>query len=376
MCWALLAFMISFNLFIPELNDIITSLDGENLKGFNFILFSISALISRPFSGKLSDTIGRKKVMYIGIILGLIVTLSYPFIGLILSFLSLRFFHGFSAGFVPTGATALVTDIIPPESRGIAMGIWGTFISVGFGVGNFFSGAIRSVIGLDGLFYLAAGFAFLAGLLIYQLKETLPNPVKFRPSLLKVKWNDIFEPTVLPAAFIMFCSATSTGVVFVTTPDISTYLGIENKGWFFLFYMLSTVLIRLFASSLSDKIGRRKTLIIGLGFMMMSTIIVAMSTDWIMYTVGAIVFGISTGVSSPTVMAWTADLSPESRRGVGAGTVFMALEAAIIFGAMITLAFYDSTIATVPYIYLAGASMSLVGIIYLVWHLSKRESIT
>ena len=376
MCWALLAFMISFNLFIPELNDIITSLDGENLKGFNFILFSTSALLSRPFSGKLSDTIGRKKVMYIGITLGIIVIISYPFVGFIFSFLSLRFFNGFSAGFTPTGATALVTDLIPPASRGVAMGIWGTFISVGFGIGNFFSGAIRSAIGLDGLFYLAAGFAVLSGILVFQLKETLPNPVKFSPKLLKIKWNDVFEPTVLPAAFIMFCSATSSGVVFVTTPDISTYLGIENKGWFFLFYMLSTVIIRLFASNLSDKIGRRKTLILGLGFMMMATVIVAISTDWIMYTVGAIIFGVATGISSPTVMAWTADLSPESRRGVGAGTVFMALEAAIIFGAVITLFLYDSTINTVPYIFLAGASMSLVGIIYLVWHLSKRESIT
>lgn len=376
MCWALLAFMISFNLFIPELNDMITSLDGKNLKGFNFILFSISALISRPFSGKLSDTIGRKKVMYIGILLGTIVTLSYPFIGLIYSFLLLRFLHGFSAGFVPTGATALVTDIISPEHRGVAMGIWGTFISVGFGVGNFFSGIIRSLIGLDGLFFLATSFAVLSGILIYRLSETLPNPVTFKPALLSVKWNDIFEPTVLPAAFIMFCSATSTGIVFVTTPDISSYLGIDNKGWFFLFYMVSTVFIRIFASSLSDKIGRRKTLILGLTFMIISTVIVSMSTNWIAYTIGAIVFGISTGISSPTVMAWTADLSPADRRGVGAGTVFMALEAAIIFGASITLVLYDNSINTVPILYLAGAFMSLVGIIYLIWHISKRQSIT
>ena len=135
MCWALLAFMISFNLFIPELNSMISSLGGADLKGLNFLLFSFAALISRPISGKLSDTIGRIKVMYIGLFIGLIVTLMYPICGALWIFLLLRFSHGFSAGFLPTGATALVTDLIPVEGRGVAMGIWGTFISVGFGEG-------------------------------------------------------------------------------------------------------------------------------------------------------------------------------------------------------------------------------------------------
>lgn len=376
MCWALLAFMISFNLFLPELNDFITNLGGKDFKGGIFFMFAISAAISRPFSGKLSDTIGRKKVMYIGILIGLLATLAYPFSGIVLVFLSLRFLHGFSAGFLPTGATALVTDMLPQEGRGVAMGIWGTFISVGFGLGNFFADMITKAIGLTGLFIVAAGFCLLAGILITFIRETLPNPQKFHPSLLKVNWNDVFEPTVRPAAFIMFCSATSTGIMFVTSPDMSGYMGIENKGWFFLFYMASTILIRLFASSLSDKIGRRKALIVGLFFMGLSMLLIGLSKEWIQYTIGATVFGISTGISSPTIFAWTADLSPESRRGVGAGTVFIALELAIMFGAMITFALYDSTLATIPECYLLGVLLAIIGMIYLFWHLKYKESKT
>jgi MFS family permease len=67
-CLAMLLFMISFNLIIPELNQFITNLGGEDQKGLIISLFTISAGISRPFSGKLSDKIGRKKVMIIGIV--------------------------------------------------------------------------------------------------------------------------------------------------------------------------------------------------------------------------------------------------------------------------------------------------------------------
>jgi MFS family permease len=368
--------MISFNLFIPEMNDFLSSMGGENLKGMNFVLFSLAALIARPFSGKLADTIGRKKVMYLGVAIGAIVTVIYPFTTVAFTFLSLRFFHGFSAGFLPTGATALVTDLIPQKGRGVAMGIWGTFISVGFGVANFFSGMITDAVGLVGLYLIAMGFCLIAGIMILQLKETLPNPQRFKWSMLKVKMTDVFEPTVRPAAFIMFCSAISTGVVFVTSPDISGFHGIENKGWFFLFYMSSTIVIRLFASSMSDKIGRRKALIIGLSFMVISMVLIATSHEWIQYTIGAIVFGMSTGVSSPTIFAWLADLAPSHRRGVGAGTVFIALEGAIMLGAFITLGLYDSTAATIPIIYLIAACFSLIAIFYLIWHLKTQESKT
>lgn len=351
----------------------ITDLGGSDIKGLLFIFFSITALLSRPFSGKLSDTIGRKKVMYIGIVIGLLTTLIYPFVGLA-GFLVLRLSHGFSAGFLPTGATALVTDLLPIKGRGVAMGIWGTFISVGFGVGNFFCGMILNLVGLEGLFIVAASFALLAGVLIFKLKETLPNPQRFKLSMLKVNFDDVFEPTVLAPAFVMFCLAISTGVIFVTSSDISEYLGIENKGWFFIYYMSSTIVVRVFAGSLSDKIGRRKSLIIGSILLIISMILIATSQEVIQYTIGAIVYGLATGVNSPTIFAWTADLSPIERRGVGAGTVFIALEFAIMAGALITMPLYDNTMESARIIYIAASSFGVVSILYLLWHLRTRDS--
>ena len=374
-CFALFFFMISFNMILPELNDFISNLGGENQKGLIISLFTISAALSRPFSGKLSDIIGRKKVMIVGVTVAFLVTLVYPLTGLV-SFLMLRFLHGFSAGFLPTGATALVTDILPADKRGVGMGIWGTFISVGIGAGQIFSNWIVSQTSVTFLFFVGAGFAALAAIMIGMITETLPNPVKFKFSHLKIGIKDVFEPSVIPAAIVMASSAISTGIVFVITPDISGFLGIENKGWFFGFYMISTIFVRLFASGVSDIIGRRKTLIIGMSFMVISMSLIAFSTEIIMYTIGSVVFGLSTGISSPTLFAWTADLSHENRRGVGAGTIFIALELGIMIGSFSTLATYNNGMSSIPAVFFVGVFAALFAIAFLIYHLKYKESKT
>ena len=368
-------FMTSFNLILPELNNYISILDGADKKGLIITLFTISAAISRPFSGKLSDTIGRKKVIYLGIICSFFVMLIYPFSYSVLFFLILRFLHGFSAGFAPTGATALLTDLIPEKSRGHAMGIWGTFISLGIGVGQTLGSWIYLSFGFTILFLIGALFSLIAFILVFWIKETLVNQQKFNFKLLRITWKDVFEPNVLPAAFVMLLSAMCSGMIFVLTPDLSTYLGISNKGFFFGIYVIATILIRLLTSSLSDRIGREKTLLIGCFILVISMLLVGTSNSIVSYIFAAIIFGIATGITSPTMFAWTADLSHEDRRGVGAGTMFIALEFGIMFGALLTLVSYDSTKSTIFITFLIGAIMATIACIYLIVIIARKQKV-
>ena len=368
-------FMTSFNLILPELNNYISILDGADKKGLIITLFTISAAISRPFSGKLADTIGRKKVIYLGIICSFIVMLIYPFSYSVLFFLILRFLHGFSAGFAPTGATALLTDLIPEKSRGHAMGIWGTFISLGIGVGQTLGSWIYLSFGFTILFLIGALFSLIAFILVFWIKETLVNQQKFNFKLLRISWKDVFEPNVLPAAFVMLLSAMCSGMIFVLTPDLSTYLGISNKGFFFGIYVIATILIRLLTSSLSDRIGREKTLLIGCFILVISMLLVGTSNSIVSYIFAAIIFGIATGITSPTMFAWTADLSHEDRRGVGAGTMFIALEFGIMFGALLTLVSYDSTKSTIFLTFLIGAIMATIACIYLIVIIVRKQKV-
>lgn len=373
---SLFFYMISFNVLLPEMNEFISDLGGEDLKGLIIALFTVFAGLSRPFSGKLSDLIGRKKVMLIGMAIGAFITLLYPLSGVVMFFLSLRLLHGFSAGFLPTGATAMVSDVLAPEQRGRGMGIWGVFISLGIGVGQYMGTPLKQLFGMNGLFMIATGACLFAGILIAFLKETLPEPQKFKWSMLKIKWEDAFDPSVMPAAIVMFLSAVSSGIIFVITPDMGTYLDIENKGWFFGVYVLSTILIRAFGSGVSDKIGRRKTLIGGMTMLIISMTTVAFSNSVEAYTTGAVLFGVATGISSPTLFAWTADLSKPERRGVGSGTLFIALEFGILLGSSSTLVTYDNSIASIPVVFLFGSLLAVIAVLYLFWHLRFRHSNT
>ena len=375
-CWSMFFFMTSFNLIIPELNDFLTNLGGVGQKGLIITLFTISSGIARPFSGKLADTVGRKKVMVIGMAVTVLVSLLYPLSYSVFFFLLLRFLHGFSAGFFPTGATALLTDILPPEKRGKAMGIWGTFISLGIGAGQGLGSLISKEVGITNLFMIASGVAVFSGILIATISDTLETKKKFQPEFLKIGIKDVFEPSVMPAAIVMFLSASCSGIIFVLTPDMSKFLEIENKGWFFIFYVITTIFVRLFFSSVSDKIGRRKTLLIGMSFLTFSMVLIGYSHNLLTYTIASLVFGVATGISSPTIFAWTADLSHPERRGIGSGTMFIALEMGIMFGSITTLVTYDNTLSSIPYVFLIGVLMAISAIIYLVWHLKYKTSNT
>jgi MFS family permease len=369
-------FMTSFNLIIPELNDFLTNLGGAQYKGLIITLFTISSAIARPFSGKLADRVGRKKVMTLGMMVTVVVSLLYPLSMSIMFFLALRFLHGFSAGFFPTGATALLTDILPSDKRGKGMGIWGTFISLGIGAGQGLGSIISKEVGINNLFMIASLVAVLSGILIATIMETLQNKQKFKPEFLKIGIHEVFEPSVMPSAIVMFLSASCSGVIFVLTPEMSKFLHIENKGWFFIFYVMTTILVRLFFSSVSDKIGRRKTLLIGMSFLALSMIFIGYSYNLLTYTLASIVFGIATGITSPTIFAWTADLSHTERRGIGSGTMFIALELGIMFGSITTLLTYNNQLSSIPISFMFGLIMALIAIGYLIWHLKFKSSNT
>lgn len=379
LCIGFLFFMTSFSIILPELNTFVTHLGGEHFKWITIVLFALTALLSRPFSGKLADLVGRKKIITIGIIFGIIAGLLYPlspaagtfsllFYGLV------RLLHGMSAGFMPTAATALVTDILPPDQRGVGMGIWGVFTSVGMGSGQFMASWIKANYGMNSLFMVGTICAVLTLIFLSFISETLPkeHQHQFSWKQLKLKWNDVIEPHVVPAALVMLLSCISSGLVFVITPDHCEFIGIDNKGIFFLYYTLSTILIRLVASSLSDYLGWRKTLILGFIFMFASMTVMFTAQSLNSFILGAVLFGISTGINSPTMFAWNAELSPEHRRGVGAGTLFIALESGIMLGAFSTQFSYHNTFESLGRSYLVGAFFALVAIGYLVYHLMKN----
>lgn len=368
-------FMLSFNLILPEMNGFISGLGGSEVKGSIIFLFSVAAGVSRPFAGRLADLIGRKRSVFIGLGIAIAASISYAWVGALSIFFVLRFAHGLSAGFAPTGATALLTDILPPGRKGAAMGLWGTFISLGIGVGQALGSYIFERSNFDTLFMTSAAFGILALLLLSPIKETLPEQQAFQWRQLLIKWEDVVEPSVKPAALIMLLTAISSGLIFVLTPDYSTYLGIANKGYFFGIYVLSTIGIRLVFSSLSDRIGRRETMVIGCSLLVLSMVLLGYANDLWSYSFAAAIFGLATGISSPTLFAWTADLSHAHRRGTGSGTLFIALEIGILIGSGLTFLFYKNTIESARHCLFIAAGFGVIALLILLVQIRSAKSI-
>jgi len=357
---AMFFFMLSFNLVMPELNQFITNMGGESYKGLIIALFTLAAGLARPFSGKLADTIGRKRVMYVGLAVCILASLSYIWVSAVWVFLILRFFHGFSTGFFPTGSTAMATDILPIHRRGEGMGILGAFMSIGLGAGQSLSSPLTAAFNLEVTFMLSAFSAVLSGVLMIFVQETLDNKIVFKRRLLLIKKHEIFDPLVKPVAITMFLSAYCTGVILVLVPDLSGFIGIENKGVFFMYYVVFTIIMRLGFGKTSDTKGRREVLLFAMIILFGSVVVLAMAENHLIFALAAILFGIASGLSSPSLFAWTADLSDPDHKGRGTGTMFIALEMGIMFGSISTLIIYDNTLETLQYcLYLAAVMCGL-----------------
>ncbi|MEM7372117.1 MAG: MFS transporter [Bacteroidota bacterium] len=365
LCISNVLFSGSFNMIIPELPAFLSSMGGEDYKGFIISFFTLSAGLSRPFSGKLADTVGRVPLMVFGTLVCVVCSLLYPLLTTIAGFLALRFFHGFSTGFKPTAATAFAADIVPIQRRGEAMGIMGVSMTLGASMFPPIGSYLVLEYSMDVMFYVSSAIALISIVILMNLKETLPEPQKFRTSMLKLSPQEIIEPKAMPVAIVTALIYVTFGILLTISPDQAAYVGMKNKGLLFTSFTVCTIISRLVAGKASDRYGRVKVIKISVIFVVLSLIFfghVSTVTE-LMLASGAL--GFSTGIASPAVFAWVIDISPESKRGRYMATVYIALEVGIGAGALFSAWMYDNNPAFFPRTYYAAAAMTFLAGIYL-----------
>ncbi|MCM3086509.1 Predicted arabinose efflux permease, MFS family [Bhargavaea ginsengi] len=160
--------VLSFIMFYAEEVNLVTA------SSFFFLVYAITVLLSRPFTGKLLDLKGGNIVVMPALFLfaGGLVLLSESSTGAML--LGAGVLIGLGFGNFQSSAQALSVKVADPHKMGLATSTFFIFLDFGVGFGPYILGSLVPHVGYDGIFKLLAGvvlFAVLLYVALYGVRE-------------------------------------------------------------------------------------------------------------------------------------------------------------------------------------------------------------
>jgi MFS family permease len=226
---------------------------GQQLEQANEILIGLAigayglsqAIFQIPF-GSLSDKFGRKKLIFIGLIiffLGSVLAASSDNIyGVILG----RFLQG--AGAIASVLMALLSDLTSFESRTKAMAMIGMSIGVSFTAALIIGPLVAASFGLQGIFWLTALFAILGIFCLYFLVPTPLTLTKDRNTrIFKDQILDVLKnPELMKLDFGIFALHLCLTALFIAVP-ITLQQGLDIPGKEHWLVYLTVMVLSFFA---------------------------------------------------------------------------------------------------------------------------------
>ncbi|KEO81275.1 tetracycline resistance MFS efflux pump [Tumebacillus flagellatus] len=182
--------MLGFGIIIPVLPFFAQSFGATSTQlGFLMAVYSVMQFLFAPVWGGISDRIGRKPVMLIGI-LGLALSFfAFSMAGQLWELFAIRIVAGIlSSANMPT-VTAYVADITTPENRGKGMGMIGAAVGLGFIFGPAVGGiASKSSYSLP---FLIAGISSAVTFLfvLFVLKESHTPDKRGKSAAKQSRWS-------------------------------------------------------------------------------------------------------------------------------------------------------------------------------------------
>jgi MFS family permease len=174
----------------------------------------------------------------------------------------------------------------------------------------------------------------------------------------------MFEPKVLSPSLVMMLTGFSFGIILTVIPDFSDFLEISNRGMFFTAFTMASISVRVLAGKASDRFGRVSVLKVATIALAGSMYLIGASDSFYSFMGAALLFGFASGISSPTIFAWTIDLSSEAHRGRGMATMYIALEIGIGSGALISGWLYHNDPGMFSYTFWLGGVLAFIAFLY------------
>ena len=331
--YGIAAALVFPQVFFPDMDPLTGTLVAFGAFGAGFFARPLGGMVF----GHYGDKVGRQKVLVVTLLLMGLSTLligclpSYDVIGLAAPALLvlLRLVQGFAAGGEWGGAALFGIESAPPGRRGL----WGSFTSMGIGIGGLLGSSVFALVSTAFDADLAS-FAWripfwLGGILVLiGLYARLQNPLKEKPEHKEEARIPLLEALRSRPREMLLCTGIAFGYVTIAYIGstfflaYATQLGYDSTDALIFDLALSVAIIitaPLFAL-LSDRIGRRKVMVLGslimaMGFFLFFPLVGMKS---MLISIAAyVVVGAFMGATQGPIPAFLAEQFPQAVRYSG-----------------------------------------------------------
>ncbi|MEA0552330.1 MFS transporter [Lysinibacillus irui] len=325
--------------------------------------FLLSAIIVRPFSGKLLDVFGKKKLLVLSIVGYFICTVLYLFVHPFGLLLGLRFIQGIFFSIITTAAGSLAADIVPAKRKGAGLGYFTMSTNLAVVIGPFI-GLLLIQYSTFNVLFIVMSICILAGGILALTVNTDDLPKPAHEGKLTFKFNDLFERKALPVAAIAslvafsYASVLSFLSVYAQQKDLMAVASL-----FYAVFAAAMLITRPFTGKLYDTKGPQFVIIPGIISFAIGLVMLAFVEGPVLFLCAAIFVGFGYGSVTTSLQALAVQSTAIQRSGYATATYFTMFDLGIALGSYILgMVAVQAGYASV---YLSGAC--LLGVVFIIY---------
>jgi MFS family permease len=388
LCFAVFVSMLGFGLVMPLLPIYARSFGATGIQlGLLTASFAISRAITTYPGGWLADKSGRKKPIIIGLLMYSVVMGLYGFTEDVNQLIILRALQGVASGIVWPVISTMVVDIVVPEDRGKALGLYEMMWFLGMAVGPGLGGVLAGAFTIAFPFFVCGALAFLSMVLVIltvtetvTVIETKDNSTVSRDNSFSGSVRGLRQFTLYPVIFLGLCIARFTTAFSssLIQPVLSVYaneiLGISTTEVGILFTVMGivTLIATLPMGTVADNIGRKPTFISG-GFLYALSAFLVIFSGGFWPLLGVMMLqGFGRAIINPSLTAMFSDVASVSKRGRAMGIFNAFQNVGLVVGSSVGGFLYEFSSSEMPFIvcFLVG----LIGVLIVLFLVSEPKT--
>ncbi len=358
---ATLAYFVADGLTLPTAPRFAAGPLGADSLGVGISMgaFSVTALLLRPWTGRLSDKYGRRPMMLIGSAVLTAALLLHVAAVTLPIFVAARLLMGVAEAFVFVAAFAAAADLAPDDRRGEALSYFSLALYLGIGIGPPIGEAILHAADFNTVWIVAAGVALLSGLLALGVPDTRGSEVgdggQFR----------LFHPRAVLPGLVLMAGAWGMAGWFAFVSLYALNLGLDGAAPYLSVYAAVVIGLRLLGAKTPDRIGARRLSGVAMVVAAVGLTIMGLWADPTGLLVGTVIYGSGVAFMFPALGLLVVSAVPASERGAALGTFTVFLDLAFGLGP-VTI---GAVVASLGYgeAFLVGAGVALLGALLLLF---------